>query len=49
MKTIDQLMEKLDAAAAEGKSSITVTTTKLDELIYQLEALLKQNPRGLED
>ena len=46
MKTIDQLMEKLDAAAAEGKSSITIITPIEDQLKEKLEALLKQTPEA---
>lgn len=46
MKNIDELMNALNEAASKGETSITVTTTKLDELIYQLEALLKQTPEA---
>ncbi len=44
MKNIDELMNALNEASAKGETSITVTTTKLDELIYQLESLLKSTP-----
>ena len=46
MKTIDQLMERLDEASAKGETSITVTVSIVDQLVRQLEAALKSTPEA---